>query len=275
MIQKTREPYVSNSLLWSEHFEKNLTHMDEIPWSDEVMIDSTEKRAIKTSIATFQLGENSEGNSFRRAGKKYAEETGDFEYLNALDMFIKEENRHSDVLARFMDSQGIPKLEREWTDDIFRFIRKMAGLNICISVLLTAEIVAAVFYRALGRATRSPVLRAICNQILIDEAHHLVFQAGTLAKQRRKWSRPRRWLSSLFQRFLMLGTILVVWREHGTVYRAGGYRFFQMARETWEILRCVLQMIHDSTSGDLPIPGDTEIPQPLVDGRDRIDGMTV
>lgn len=265
MIQETHVRYIAHSLCWSQHFEKNLNHMSRVPWKDEVILDGQQKNAIAKSIATFQLGENSEGNSFRRAGKKYAEETGDVEYLNALDMFIKEENRHSDVLARFMKSQAIAKLEQEWTDDIFRWIRKLAGLNICISVLLTAEIIAAVYYRALGQATHSPVLKAICDQILIDEAHHLVFQAGTLAKQRRKWSKPRRWLSSLTQQFLMLGTILIVWREHRQVYLAGGYSFLGMARETWEVFRETLQLIHDATLSDLPLPNDTRIPRPIQD----------
>lgn len=264
MIQKAHEPYVQNSLLWSQHFQENLTHMNQIPWSSEIEISSQDKEAISKSIATFQLGENSEGNSFRRAGKAYAEESGDFEYLNALDMFIKEENRHSDVLARFMKSQGIPRLEREWTDDTFRYLRKIAGLNICISVLLSAEIIAAVFYRALGRATKSPVLNAICDQILIDEAHHLIFQAGTLAKQRRKWSIIRRWFSSQLQNVLMIVTIVVVWWEHRRVYRAGGYRFLKMLRETWETHQGVMEQIRTATVGKLPTPNDTKIPRPIV-----------
>lgn len=264
MIQKVNRPYIVNSALWSQHFQNNLTHMDHVPWPDDVDISAQEKLAIAKSIATFQLGENSEGNSFRRAGKQYAEETGDFEYLTALDMFIKEENRHSAVLARFMERQDIPLLKEEWTDNIFRRIRKVAGLNICISVLLTAEIIAAVFYRALGLATASPVLRAICDQILIDEAHHLVFQSGTLAKQRRKWNPLRRWLSNQFQNFLMLGTILVVWIEHRRVYLAGGFTFWKMARETWKIFREVMSRIRESTNDQLPVPEDTHIPRPIV-----------
>lgn len=264
MIQKINEPYIANSTLWSQHFHDNLSHMDHVPWQDDVDISDQENSAIAKSIATFQLGENSEGNSFRRAGTRYAEETGDFEYLKALDMFIKEENRHSDVLARFMERQDIPQLEQEWTDNVFRRIRKVAGLNICISVLLTAEIIAAVFYRALGRATRSPVLRIICDQVLIDEAHHLIFQAGTLAKQRRKWNPARRWFSNQFQNFLMLGTILVVWIEHRKVYLSGGYTFLAMARETWSIFREVMGQIRSATHGRLPVPGDTRIPHPIV-----------
>ena len=263
MIRKTMNDYRVHSRVWADHFRANLTHMDHLDWSSDQPIPEGEQRIIRKSIATFQLGENSEGNSFRRAGVEYADDTGDYEYLDALDMFIKEENRHSAVLAQFMRRHEIPKLEKEWTDTIFRFIRKLAGLNVCISVLLTAEVIAAVYYRALGRATSSPVLREICDQILIDEAHHLVFQAGTLVKQRRKWSNITRWGFAQLQRLLMAATILIVWREHGGVYRAGGYTFRAMATETWRVSEDVLLLINKSITGSLPSPGDTIWPSPI------------
>ena len=261
MIRATNQPYLLNSLRWSEHFQDNISHMDHIPWHKDQAISEDQKKAISHSIAVFQLGESSEGNSFRRAGELYANETGDYEYLHSLDLFIKEENRHSEVLARFMRQQGISELKEEWTDNIFRCIRKIAGLNICISVLLTAEIIAANYYRALGRATKSPVLRAICDQILIDEAHHLNFQACTLGKQRRSWSLVRRWFANMFQRSLMLGTIVLVWHQHGRVYRAGGYRFGAMAREAWACSNQVLAVINQSINNELPDPSDTQMPE--------------
>lgn len=264
MIQKTTTDFVIHSQIWSDHFRNNLTHMEHISWEEENELTSSERQTVGRSIATFQLGENSEGNSFRRAGVEYANETGDYEYLNSLDMFIKEENRHSDVLGKFMDRHQLPKLEKEWTDSTFRFIRKIAGLNICISVLLTAEIIASVYYRALGRATSSPILLSICEQILIDEANHLVFQAGTLAKQRRNWSPFRRWVFAQLQRVLMVGTIVVVWKEHGSVYRAGGYTFRKMAFETWSALEKVIQLTEQSAVDRLPTPADTQLPQPIV-----------
>ena len=115
MIRKLTEDFAGHSKQWSRHFQQNLGHMDHVPWETDVDIPPHQSETITRSIATFQLGENSEGGTFKRSGQEYANETGDHEYLNALDMFIKEENRHSDVLGRFMDRQSIPKLEKEWT----------------------------------------------------------------------------------------------------------------------------------------------------------------
>ena len=262
--QKQFERY---SAIWTRHFENNRNHMDHVPWDSDSPISAVEKQAISKSIAAFQLGENSEGNSFMRAGRAYAQRTGDHQYLDALRLFIKEEQSHSAALGRFMMSQEIPLIEKEWTDSSFRFLRKLAGLNVCISILLTAEIIAAVYYRALGQATNSPVLRAICGQILVDEAHHLRFQASILSKERMSWSPLKRWCFRQLHRFLLAGTILVVWKEHRSVYRAGNFSFFQWWSMTWAILEEVLLTISTGIESGrdeiqelrLPIPSDTPI----------------
>lgn len=255
--------FSEHSQIWTRHFESNRNHMEHVPWDLEHRITDQERQTIAKSIATFQLGENAEGNAFKRAGRAYAEKTGDVEYLSALELFIKEEQNHSAVLGRFMEQQNIPLLKKEWTDSTFRVIRTLAGLNFCITVLITAEIVAAVYYRALGQATRSPVLRAICGQILIDEAHHLKFQAGTLAKERSNWNPLKRWFFRQLHRFLLLGTILVVWKEHRQVYRAGQFGFFQWVSMTWAELERVLLTIglgvNENAEGvfELPLPPET------------------
>ena len=248
---------------WTEHFAHNRNHMEHVPWEKHLAITNEERQAIEKSIAVFQLGESSEGNSFVRAGRAYATKTGDFEYLNALKLFIKEEQNHSAVLGRFMAQQSIPMITNEWTDSGFRFVRKLAGLNVCITVLITAEIIAAVYYRALGQATCSPVLRAICGQILIDEAHHLQFQAATLAKERSTWHPIKRWLFRQLHRVFMFATILIVAKEHGKVYRAGGLGFFQWYAMTWSVLEDVLHAIKVGASQStnrqfkLPLPPQT------------------
>jgi hypothetical protein len=43
--------------------------------------------------------------------------------LDAQMLFIKEEQRHSEYLGRFLDSQSTPRLSKLWIDKIFRKIR--------------------------------------------------------------------------------------------------------------------------------------------------------
>ena len=269
--QRHSEAFSRQSAKWLQHFQQNRNHMSHVPWETDEPISDSQRQAISKSIAVFQLGENSEGNSFLRAGKAYAERTGDKQYLAALDLFIKEEQSHSATLGQFMDQQDIPKIQKEWTDSTFRFLRKIAGLNVCITVLITAEIIAAVYYRALGQATNSKVLRAICGQILIDEAHHLQFQASTLAKDRMSWHPIKRWLFVQLHRIVLAATILVVWKEHRSVYRAGNFSFFQWVSMTWAVLEDVLLTIQLGTKQDES--GEYELPVPSQTATTRFPGL--
>jgi hypothetical protein len=75
-------------------------------------------------------------------------------------------------------------------------------------------------------------LRALCRQILLDEAAHLRYQAGTLAHLRQSRSAVRRALTDLFHAILLHGTVLAVWLEHGSVFLRGGYTLSTFRRES-------------------------------------------
>ncbi|MEM7392807.1 MAG: hypothetical protein AAF492_10705, partial [Verrucomicrobiota bacterium] len=113
----------------------------------------------------------------------------------------------------------------DWTDLIFRKMRKLAGLDVCISVLVPAEIIALVYYKALRDATHSLTLKQICRQILKDEVQHILFQTNALRNLRRGKSALTKAILPWCHRAFMWVTILVVWLQHGRTLRAGGYNF--------------------------------------------------
>lgn len=194
----------------------------DLPWDEEYRLTPHERQAIAASVQQFQLGEGSEGHHFLQRGR----ELRDPFFVPALVAFIGQEQRHSAYLGRFMDRQGIPRLGRHWVDQIFRRIRKLAGLRTMVSVLVTAEIIAVPYYRALRLATASRLLRCLCNEILREEATHLEFQADTL----------RRLGFNTFQRqlhqALLLFTCAVVWRGHQPVFAAAHYTWRQFRAES-------------------------------------------
>jgi 1,2-phenylacetyl-CoA epoxidase catalytic subunit len=202
--------------------------------SRSVAIQLTEKehRTITPSIQQFQLGEGSKGQRLLERGQKHGRIVNDSLFAGALDIFIKEEQQHSRYLAAFMESQSIPLVQKHWVDTIFRKLRGLAGLELSLTVLVTAELIAVAYYRALRGATGSPILKMICTRILEDEASHLKFQASMLARVAS--GRPalfQRAVSEMHRQFL-LGTILVVWMEHGAVFEAGAYSFRKFKNET-------------------------------------------
>src|SRR5437016_5401755 len=173
---------------WLAHFSARRHCSALLPWDDAYLLSAAEKARIAASIQQFQLGEGSDGSGLLRRAQASPLAKLDLGFLPALELFIAEEQRHSRHLEAFMTMQGILCLQKHWIDHVFRRVRKLAGLELCLHVLVTAEIVAVPYYSALLEATASPLLKAICLQILHAEADHLRYQAENLPLLR---PRPR------------------------------------------------------------------------------------
>src|SRR5580704_18534301 len=172
----------SISSAWRSYFRANQQNPGEMPWGDAYKLSFAERRAIQHSIQQFQLGESSEGRRLLNRARAYSRATGDPDFAEALALLVQEEQRHSAYLLGFMRAQRIPELSSHWVDSVFRRLRVLAGLELSLRVLVTAEIIAVPYYRALGRATKAPLLRALSSRILADEGAHLRFQSSMLRR---------------------------------------------------------------------------------------------
>ena len=209
---------------WLSHFRRNARMLLPIPWEAGADLSPSEKAAITSSIQVFQLGETSEGRHLMSYARDWAERSGDEDYVHAIRSLIAEETRHAGELGRFMDLNGIDRIQRGWTDNVFRRLRNVVGtLEISIGVLVTAEIIAKVYYAALREATDSVVLRAICDQILRDEYKHVEFQTEQLAILRINRGAVLLWATLALHRILFAGTVIVVGWSHRRTLRRGGY----------------------------------------------------
>lgn len=226
-------PGARTSREWLGHFEHN--DRFDVPWDGPVGASADELAAIAESIQGFQLGESSEGRHLMACAREYAERTGDEDYVEAVRHFIREEQRHAGLLARFMERAGIPTIEKTWPDTVFRMLRRFAGLEVSIGVLITAEIVAKVYYPALREATRSPILRRVCDRIISDEIQHVEFQAERLAMLRLGRGDAALAATHALHRTLFGGTLLVVWWKHASALHAGGYGFRRFWSAAWRL----------------------------------------
>jgi demethoxyubiquinone hydroxylase (CLK1/Coq7/Cat5 family) len=219
---------------WQSYFEENARSLLEVPWEAGAELTEEESAAIAKSLREFQAGESSEGRHLYRYAQEYAERTGDQHYVTAIRLFIGEEQRHARDLGRFLTLNHIPLVTTTFTDRVFRKLRSLfGGLEISVGVLITAEIIAKVYYAGLREATRSSVLRRLCDQILRDEEKHVEFQAEQLQKLR---AGRRSFLHALtmgLQRFLFFGTTVVVWWFHRQALRRGGLSFWAYWRSCW------------------------------------------
>src|SRR3954465_5731527 len=103
------------------------------PERDDWLSDE-EFHRIKTSIATFQLGEQSEGRTLLRFAEKFAARHGVAALPAVTALFIKEEQHHAAQLREFMLANDITLKKRSWTDSIFRVLRKLAGFEAAVTV---------------------------------------------------------------------------------------------------------------------------------------------
>jgi hypothetical protein len=236
----------AESRKWFTHFSLRSMTALHVSRCAALQLTESEQGIVTPSIQQFQLGEGARGQRLLERGQKYGRKVKDPLFAGALDLFIKEEQQHSRYLAAFMESQGIPLLPRHWVDSVFRKLRGLAGLELSLAVLVTAEIIAVPYYRALRGATDSPVLKMICTRILEDETNHLKYQGSMLARVASK--RPRAFQRALtgLHRLFLLGTISVVWNGHHGVFEAAGYdyRRFKSATFTefteWNAMRSAL-----------------------------------
>ena len=225
---------------WAVFFSSRAAIRELLPWSHPQGLTNHERKVVTASIQQFQLGEGSDGSGLIRRGRASRLAVLDPNFLPSLELFIREEQRHSRHLAAFLEREGVALLHQHWVDRVFRRLRRFAGLELCLRVLVMAEIVAVPYYTALERATGSVLLRRICANVLSDEADHLRFQAENLERlQSSRRSFPK--MERLFWRCFQLVTLLVVWREHGEVLRVGGYNRSTFCKECVRLLVAVSQ----------------------------------
>ena len=206
---------------WSSHFSINdWTGTPELDWSTTHRLTAAELELVAPSLRQFQLGESSEGRHLQACAGRFADSHGISHLADSTRFFIREEQRHSSVLGRFLKSEGVALLERDPIDGVFRCLRKLAGFELSVTVLSTAECLAVPYYTAVHDASKSELLRRICEGILRDEALHLCYQGHVLAL----FSRGRGfWKESIVRtvhRLMLLVTGCVVYAQHGRLFRA-------------------------------------------------------
>ena len=220
---------------WVAYFRANAATGQRIVWDAGAEVTAEELAAIGRSLQAWQLGETSEGRHLRAAAARYAECVGDPDYPAAIDLFIREEQRHGEMLGRFLDLAAIGRVQADWGDRLFRTARYcLTNMEVWTTPVVMVEVLAMVYYNALRRATGSHVLRTICAQILADEVPHVRFQCERLAEILRHRPRLGFWLTMLAQRLGFLVVVLLVWLGHRRALRAGGYGWRRYWRAAWD-----------------------------------------
>jgi hypothetical protein len=225
---------IATSEEWRLYFAQNARNQPEIPWEFGADAPLDELMRILPSLRGWQLGETSDGRHLLKAAGNYAKKVGDPEFVAAVELFIREEQRHGENLGRFLDLAGVPRARFDWGDWLFRSVRYFVpSMEVWATPVVMVETHAMIYYNALRRATSSRVLQAICRQILIDEVPHIRFQCQRLAILCRHRSRRLFAVTRLGRRLFFTAVTLAIWLGHHRALQAGGYTFSHYWRSAW------------------------------------------
>jgi hypothetical protein len=209
--------------IWLSHFEYHAERPRGIPPTLADVLKPEERRLIASSIATFQLGEQSEGSTLVRAADRFARAQQIPSLVRIVELFIHEEQRHAALLRCFMEDHQIPLKSRDWTDHAFRRLRRLAGFELYLYVLITAELIGNVYYRALERATGCQRLKVLCRTLVAEELVHVAFESQLLLALRAARPSSARTLLRSIHRAFFVGAAGVVWLTHRSLLRHSGH----------------------------------------------------
>jgi hypothetical protein len=209
--------------IWLNHFEHHALRPRRVPHGLSDVLTPDELQLIASSIATFQLGEQADGRTLLRATERFARTEEMPHLVRIIDLLIREERRHALLLRAFMQDHRMQLQETHWTDRAFRRIRRRSGLHLYLSVLISAELIGTVYYRALESATNCQRLRVLCRTLVADELAHVGFESQMLLALRAGRGAPSRVMMRTVHWMFFAGTASVVWLTHRCVLRRAGH----------------------------------------------------
>lgn len=221
----------TTSRQWIVYFRQNATRQ-RINWDTAPQISTQETAAVLASLQAWQLGETSDGANLLRAATLYAHAVNDVDYIEAVSLFIKEEQKHGNNLGRYLDLIGQPRIRHNWGDALFRKVRYFnTSMEIWTVTVIVVESAAQLFYQSLKDATGCPLLQQICTDILIDEAPHIRFQHERLAILFNRKSAAGKAIRTIVYRSFFCATACVIWLAHRRLFTAGGHGFARYWRK--------------------------------------------
>ena len=216
---------------WIGHFKVNAC-IKRVNWNLAPAISEDEIITILSSLQAWQLAETSEGKNLIDASTKYAEKIGDPDYVDAVRLFIKEEQKHGNNLGIYLDVIGRPRIKKDWGDSLFRWVRHInTSMEMWTLAVIVVESTAQIFYQSLKDATDCMLLKEICTDILIDEAYHITFQTERLAIIYDSKSIISKMALRVAYKCFFYATSCLVWFAHKRIFKAGGNTFESYLRK--------------------------------------------
>ncbi len=168
---------------WRLYFEENRKMRPAVKLPNEIVLDQAVQAPLIRSLQKFQIGETGEGHHLR----KYAKSYGDADYVKCVDMFIKEEQSHAQILSQVILNMNGNLMSWHWTDVVFTVLRRLLHLKTELLILLIAEVIGKCFYKYIVDKVNNKSLEEVFSLIVLDEIMHLKFHTEFLSEQLRPY----------------------------------------------------------------------------------------
>ncbi|MDH3431436.1 MAG: hypothetical protein OEQ14_15650 [Gammaproteobacteria bacterium] len=199
---------------WQELFESRSERRLPTPddWPGYVDLP----RSLARSLAIFQLGESGGGTIIEQARASELPHIDEC-YARSMALFVREENRHADILAICVQQLGGELIRKNWTARLFVSARRLIGLRLKVVVLLAAEVVGICYYHLIASRLPRTAMKDWLTELVADEQSHLDFHCCFLRSQAdRRW---KRWLFVIVWRSTMLLAAVAVLLDHRAAIR--------------------------------------------------------
>lgn len=241
---------------WLAYFRENPTLQDamdaRIEWGATTALEERHRRGFIRSFQRLELGEGGEGRHLLAMAARAGDET----YLQALELLVAEEQRHSRLFGRALDYLGSPRLESHWSDTVFASLRRTRGLRTELGLFLIAESVSMGYFEALADNAPDAALRGVGLRIATDERNHLRFQVDRLRQGFARTPNAVRIAVRGLWTVIAAGAAAVVCLDHAHALRACGLNpvryWFRAVRRFNAVARLVFSRADGAPLGPLP-----------------------
>lgn len=171
------EPKSFDSKYWRDYFEENRKLRPTLKLPYEIVLDEVVHEPLLRSLQRFQLGETGDGHHLR----KFAKRIGDRDYIQSIDLFVREEQHHAQILGQVILAMNGTLLNWHWSDIAFVILRRVLHLKTELLILLIAEVIGKCFYKCVADKINNENLEEVFSLIVLDEILHIEFHTEFLA----------------------------------------------------------------------------------------------
>lgn len=223
------------TMQWLAHFRDSSERPRVREISATLDLEPALRAPIVQTLTFFQRALSTPGMDLRSKVRRSCPD----EYVECIDYYVREKNVHADMLARVIWALGGEPERRNMPDFVFRRVRRRLDWQPELLVLLTAEMVMVPVMRVIANHVREPEIKAVIEDILLDQAFHIGFHLDHLRTEVRSLSSMGNVAMQAAWSSMFAAALTVLLRECHPFFDAVGYSRLTCWTDAWHLFATV------------------------------------